>query len=184
MKFVNDGSDRMMLIGNGAQRSIVSSKWFDGYLQDAKVSEKEVKKKACARKFRMGKTVYLSDTEITFPIVLKTDDRDYVKRNVRVSLINADEINFLCGKKTKNGWKTKDDLEDDKWEFKGYNKVIELTESDGGHQLAKLETASRGDDNEAVYNVPEEEDAVVNENSALCIQECWKVDTKGKEVDR
>ena len=70
VKFVNDGSDRMMLIDNGAPRSIVSSKWFNSYLQDAKVSEEEVKKRACARKFRMGKTVYFIDTGVTFPIVL------------------------------------------------------------------------------------------------------------------
>ena len=119
VKFVNDGSDRMMLIDSGAQRSIVSSKLLNGYLQDAKVSEEEVKKKACARKFRMGKTVYLSDTEVTFPVVLKTEDRDYVRRNVTGSVINAYEINFLCRKETTKGWKTKVDLEDDKLEFKG-----------------------------------------------------------------
>ena len=74
------------------------SKWLNGYFQDAKVSEEEVKPKACARKFRMGKTVYLSDTEVTFPIVLKTKDKDYVKRNITANIINADEVNFLCGK--------------------------------------------------------------------------------------
>ena len=59
MKFVDDGSDRMMLIDNRAPRSIVSSKWFNGYLKDAKVSEEEVKKKAYTRNLRMRKTVFL-----------------------------------------------------------------------------------------------------------------------------
>ena len=69
VKYVNDGTDRMMLIDNGAPKSIVSSRWLNGYLKDAKVSEEDVKKKACARKFRMGKTVYLSDTEVTFQVL-------------------------------------------------------------------------------------------------------------------
>ena len=96
----------MMLITNGAPNSMVSSRWLNGYLKDAKISEEDVKKNACARKFRMGKTVYLSNTEFTFPVVLKTEDRDYVKRDVTASVINADEINFLCRKETTKGWKT------------------------------------------------------------------------------
>ena len=55
----------------------------------------------------MGKTVYLSNTEVTFPIVMKTEDKDYVNSNVTASIINADEVNFLCGKETTKGWKTK-----------------------------------------------------------------------------
>ena len=35
-----------MLIDNGAPRSIVSSKWFNGYSKDAKVSKEEIQKKA------------------------------------------------------------------------------------------------------------------------------------------
>ena len=80
VKYVNDGTDRMMLIDNGAPKLIVSFRWLNGYLKDANFSEEDVKKTACTRKFRMGKTVYLSDTEVTFPVVLKTEDRDYVKR--------------------------------------------------------------------------------------------------------
>ena len=84
---------------------------------------------------------------------------------MKASVINADEVNLLCGKETTKGWKTKVDLEDDKLEFKGHDKIVELTESDGGHQLAKLEIVGRWDDNEAVYIVQEEEDAVSNENA-------------------
>ena len=80
----------------------MNSRWLNGYLKDAKVSEEDDKKKACTRKFRMGKTVYLSDTKVTFLVVLKTEDRDYVKRDVTASVINADEINFLCRKETTN----------------------------------------------------------------------------------
>ena len=50
-------------------------------------------------------------------------------------------------------------------EFKGQDKVVELTDSDGGHQLAKLEMVCRWDDNEAVHILQEEEDALSNENA-------------------
>ena len=59
-----------------------------------------------------GKPVYFSGTEVTLPIVLKTEDRNYVKRDVTASIIHADEVNFLCRKETTKGWKTKVDLED------------------------------------------------------------------------
>ena len=49
VKYVNAGADRMMLIDSGAPKSIVSSRWFEGYLRDAKVSEEDVKKKRCTR---------------------------------------------------------------------------------------------------------------------------------------
>ena len=44
VKFVNDGSDRRILIDIEGLRSIVSSKWLNVYLQDAKVTEEKVKK--------------------------------------------------------------------------------------------------------------------------------------------
>ena len=79
-----------------------------------------------------GQNCSLCDTEVTYLVVLKTEDRDYVKSDVRTSVINADEINLLCGKEKNKGWKSKVDLEDDKLEFKGHDKIVELTESDGG----------------------------------------------------
>ena len=60
VKHMNKGQKKMMLIDNAAPKSIVSSRWFDGYLQVVKVDEESVKRKSCARRFRMGKTVYLS----------------------------------------------------------------------------------------------------------------------------
>ena len=55
VKYVNEGQERMMLIDSGVGKSIVSSRWFDGYMQDAKVDEESVKRKSCTRRFRMGK---------------------------------------------------------------------------------------------------------------------------------
>ena len=81
----------------------------------------------------MGKTVYLSEEDVTFPVVMKTDRGDFVKREVVASVIDSEEVNFLCGKETITYWKTKVDFEDSKMEFKYQEKNLNLADSDGGH---------------------------------------------------
>ena len=88
-----------MLIDNGAPKSIVSSRWFEGSLKDMKVDEESVKRKDCAKRFRMWKTLYLSKIEVTFPIVMKTENDDYIKNNVTANVIDSDEVNFIVEKK-------------------------------------------------------------------------------------
>ena len=46
----------------------------------------------------MGETTYVSDVEITFPIVLKTDEEEYMRRRVKAYVIDAERVNFLLGK--------------------------------------------------------------------------------------
>ena len=83
VKYMNAGAPRMMLIDSGAPKSVVSKEWIEGYLKDMKVGEDEIEKKSCCRHFRMGETTYSSEVEIRFPIVLKTDNGDYMKREVK-----------------------------------------------------------------------------------------------------
>ena len=82
VKYINAGAPRMMLIDSGAPKSVVSKEWIEGYLKDMKVDESEIEKKSCCRRFIMGDTAYLSEVEIRFPLVLKTDNGDYIKREV------------------------------------------------------------------------------------------------------
>ena len=79
--------------------------------------------------------------------------------------IDSDEVNFLCGKETTKGWKIKVDMEEDKLEFKEQGKVVKLRESEGGHQLAKLEQVGNRFDDESVNFVKEEDDAVMSESA-------------------
>ena len=69
-----------------------SSRWFEGYLKDMKEDQRDVNRKDCTRRFRMGKTVYLSKIEVTFPIVMRTEDEYYVKK----------ESNNKCNKNIKD----------------------------------------------------------------------------------
>ena len=65
-----------------------------------KVDESEIKMRSCYRRFRMGETTYLSEVEITFPIVLKTEDGEYIRRIVIAYIINEERVNFLLGKES------------------------------------------------------------------------------------
>ena len=114
LKFVNAGAPRMMLIDSGAPKSVVSREWIEGYLKDMKVSEDEVRRKSCYRRFKMGETTYVSQVEIEFPIILKTDGGDYVKRGLIAYMIDADGVNFLLGKETLKNWRVIMDYEENK----------------------------------------------------------------------
>ena len=61
---------------------------FKGY-------ESEIKRRSCYRRFRMGETTYLSEVDITFPIVLKTEDGEYMRKIVIVYIINVERVNSL-----------------------------------------------------------------------------------------
>ena len=87
----------------------------------------------------MGKTVYLSGKEVIFPIVMKTDKDDFVKREVVANVIYSEEVNFLCGKETIKEWKTNVYFEDDKIEFKEQECRI-----DGFRRLSSLSIIRNG----------------------------------------
>ena len=87
----------------------------------------------------MGETTYLSEVEIIFPIVLKTDDGDYIKRELTTSIIDAERVNLLLGREKIKDQKLRIDHEEDKLEFKGKDRNVKLIESKGGHLLAQLE---------------------------------------------
>ena len=73
-------------------------------------------------------------------------------------IINLDEVNFLCGKETIKELKTKVYFEEDKLEFKGKDKNVELIESEGVHLLARLELVGAWKNDEALYHVKKEYD--------------------------
>ena len=146
VKFMNAGAPRMMLIDSGAPNSVVSKEWrIEGYLKDIKVSEDEIQKKSCYTCFRMGETTYLSEVEIRFPIVLKTDSGDYMKRELTGCIIDADRVNLLLERETIKECKLMIDHEEDKLEFNKKDKKVKLIESKGGNLIAQLELVKMED---------------------------------------
>ena len=91
----------------------------------------------------MEETTYVSEVEITFPIVLKTDSGDYIKRELTAYIIDADRVNFLLGRETIKEWKLRIDHEEDKLEFKEKDKKVKLIKSKEGHLIAQLELVGK-----------------------------------------
>ena len=60
VKYVEKEINKMMIIDSGAPVSLMSSTWFNNYIKEAKVDEEEIKKSSSNRRFRLGKTPYIS----------------------------------------------------------------------------------------------------------------------------
>ena len=165
VNLINDGAARMMLVDCGAPKSVVSREWIEGYLKDMKVDESEIERRSCCRRFRMGETTYLSEIEITFPIVLKTEDGDYIRRKVIAYIIDAERVNFLLGKESIKDLDIMIDVPGERIVFKQKEKKVKTKESAGGHILVNLELVGKWEDSEAILFVEKEDD--VKTDSAI-----------------
>ena len=160
VKYMNAGAPRIMLIDSGAPKSVVSKEWIEGYLKDMKVDESEIEKKSCCRRFRMGETTYISEIEIRFPIVLKTDVGEYMRRQVTAYIIDAERVNFLLGRESIKELDMMLDLPRDRIIFEGKGKKVETAESKGGHSVVNIELVGKWEDSDAIYLVEKEGDVM------------------------
>ena len=87
MKLVDGSVIDLMIIDSGTPVSLVSRGWIDRYLKEAKVDNRKVKRQSCSRSFRLGKMLYLSEVEMTFPMVMKTLENDFNKGEVTANMI-------------------------------------------------------------------------------------------------
>ena len=156
VKYVEKEIENTMIIDSGAPVSLMSSMWFNNYIKEAKVDNEQIKKSSSNRRFRLGKTPYISTEKVTFPIVVKADDNDFIKRNVTANIIESNEVNFLCGEETLVDWKTVLDFAERKLGFKEENKTVELIKT--SHLIIKLELVGKWRDEDAVFLVQEEDD--------------------------
>merc|ERR1711905_37234 len=156
VKYVQKETDNSMIIDSGAPVSLLSSTWLRSYMQEAKVSKESIRQASSNRRFRLGKTPYVSTRTVTFPIVMKTDDDDLIKRDVTANVIESDEVNFLCGEATLKAWKTILDFEEEKLGFKDANKMVQLTRQ--SHLVVKLQLVGTWNEDEAVFLVQKEKD--------------------------
>merc|ERR1712030_173649 len=176
IKYVQKEIDNTMIIDSGAPVSLMSSAWFTNYSAEAKVDNEEIVKSSSNQRFRLGKTPYLSTEKVTFPVVIKTDDNDFMKRSVTANVIQSNEVNFLCGEATLVDWRTVLDFEDRKLGFKEQKKRVDLIKR--SHLVVKLELVGKWNEDEAVFVVREEKD-ITNINAIRQIHK--KLNHKSKE---
>merc|ERR1712240_310669 len=115
----------MVMIAKGVEESIVSREWIREYLEVVKVDNDEIREKRSDRSFRIGERVYLSEVEVRFPIGLKTDSGDYIKREVKADMIDADRVSFLLGMQTMKEWRLTIDHSEDILIFKDKRAELE-----------------------------------------------------------
>ena len=82
----------------------------------------------------------MSNREITLPVRMKTENDDYIRKVVTVSILDREDELFLCGLKTLIEWKAAVYYEKREMMFDETKKKVYMTISAGGHQLVKLET--------------------------------------------
>ena len=158
VKVINDGVARMMLVDCRTPKSVVIREWIEGYLKDIKVDESEIENKSCCRRFKMGETIDLREIEIRFPILLKTDEGEYMRRQVTVYIIDAERVNFLLGRETIKELDMMIDVPDDKIVFKEKGMKVGTVESKGGHSVVNLELVGKWKDSDAIYLVEKEDE--------------------------
>ena len=158
IKFVDPNIRKKMLVDSGAPLSIVSSKWLNNYVKEVEIDNTDIIYKDSARRFILRKTQYLSTSEVTFPIMIKVENDDYIKRELTANVIETDDISFLCGRKTLEEWDTKVDFKGKKLEFKENEKSTELDISEGGHMLVSLEKVGAWTDEDSIYLIKNDND--------------------------
>merc|ERR1711905_36468 len=156
IKYVQRETDNSMIIDSGAPVSLVSNAWLKNYMEEAKVGDESIKQESNSRRFRLGKTLYISTKKVTFPIVMKTDDNDLLKREVTANVIESNEVNFLCGDETLKGWKMTLDFEEEKLGFKECKKTVQLERK--SHLVVQLQLVGTWNEDEAVFLVQNEKD--------------------------
>ena len=105
VRFVSETGGLKILVDSGAPLSVVSEKWMKKYINEKVVDEKELEYRNCVRRVRFGENVYLSTKEVKFPLIVKVEDGDYIKREVVANIVEKEEELFLCGRTTLQEWK-------------------------------------------------------------------------------
>merc|ERR1712090_79347 len=153
IKYVQKDFDNTMIIDSGAPVSLMSTAWLANYIEESKVDNGDIVKSSSKRRFRLGKTPYISTEKVTFPVVIKTDDDDFMKRRVTANVIQSNEVNFLCGEETLVDWRTVLDFEEKKLGFKEPQKKVDLIKK--SHLVVKLELVGKWNNDEVIFLVGE-----------------------------
>ena len=122
VKYIRGTQGLKMIIDRGAPLLIVNDKWLQKYLKEIRVDEKESQERSC-KSIKFGEKVHSSRRETVMPIVLKTREKNYIKKMIMASVIHRDEALFLCSLNTLQGWRAT--VFYDKVEFIEIEKIFE-----------------------------------------------------------
>ena len=80
VRYVEKDTNNMMVIDSGAPVFPLSSNWLENYMKDMKVDDEEVERSGDNQRFRLRKTLYISVEKVKFPVWIKTDRNNFIKK--------------------------------------------------------------------------------------------------------
>ena len=99
-----------MTVDTGCPPSLVSEDWLSNYLSENNMRKEDLKSTSCNQKFRFGQSsTYISKEKIRLPITIRqlNSKEEFVKMDMEVYVIDAENIPLLCGRSTLEEWEGK-----------------------------------------------------------------------------
>ena len=90
-------SKETMTLDTGCPPNLVSESWLKNYLKEKDMKKEDLKRTQCNQKFRFGPSnIYISTEKVMLPIKMKQSDGEFLKIDMEVYVVNADNIPLLC----------------------------------------------------------------------------------------
>ena len=88
-----------MTLDTGCPPNLVSEDWLLNYLRENNMRREDLKSISCNQKLRFGpSSTYTSKEKVILPITIRQVNGEYVKIDMEVYVIKADNIPLLCGR--------------------------------------------------------------------------------------
>ena len=88
-----------MTLDTGCPPNLVSETWLEKYLQENEMRKEDLKRMQCNQKFRFGPSnIYISSEQVVLPIKIKQSNGEFMKIDMEVYVVNAENIPLLCGR--------------------------------------------------------------------------------------
>ena len=89
-------SKETMTLDTGCPPNLVSETWLENYLKENGMKKEDLKRTQCNQKFRFGPSnIYISTEKVVLPIKIKQSDGKFLKIDMEVYVVNADNIPLL-----------------------------------------------------------------------------------------
>ena len=133
-------SIKTMTLDTGCQPNLVSEDWLLKYLRENNMRKEKLKSISCNQKFRFGpRNTYTSKEKIVLPVTIRQLNGEFVKMDMEVYVIEAENIPFLCGSSTLEQWEGVLNLKTKVLNINvGEQREIQCHESKGGHVVIPL----------------------------------------------
>ena len=129
-----------MTLDTGCPPNLVSEAWLEKYLMEKNMKKEDLISNTCNQKFRFGpSSIYISNEQVVLPIKIKQTNGKYIKIEMEVYVVKAENIPLLCGRSALEKWEGLLNLKTKVLNINvGEQREIQCYESKGGHVVIPL----------------------------------------------